>query len=174
MDIQNHDQAKIQTALFLFRDLMRANQAQNKWCVVGSMALLTIGGMQVEPHDLDVEVLENSDMEGTFRKMALAYGSHFYEKKTDRYDAAAEKRMKRPVTWTHKPYIFEIRGVKINVWIVTKFSNRNVTLDDGIRYALPMDVLDRKLAYRRPKDVEFGARLLREIAEMMTREERQQ
>ena len=174
MDIQNQDQAKIQTALFQFRELMRANQARDKWCVVGSMALLTIGGMQVEPHDLDVEVLENSDMESTFRNMAIAYGSSFYKNKANSYDAEAEKRMKRPVTWAHKPYIFEIQGVKINVWIVTEFSNRNVTLDDGIRYALPMDVLDRKLAYRRPKDVEFGARLLRDIAEMMTREGRQQ
>ena len=81
----------------------------------------------------------------------------------------AERKMKRPVTWAHKPYIFEIRGVKVNVWIVSRFSNRYVELWDGLKYALPMDVLDRKLAYGRPKDVRMGCMLIQNITEMMNR-----
>lgn len=160
---------KISLALALFRDLMNANQASEKWCIVGSMALKVLGGIQVEPHDIDVEVLGDSKMEHTFRDLALAYGSNNHERKSDSYDMRAERKMKRPVTWKHKPYIFEIRGVRVNVWVVSEFSNRYVQLANGLKYALPMDVLDRKLAYGRPKDVKLGCMLIQDIATMMNR-----
>ena len=160
---------KISIALALFKDLMDANNASEKWCIVGSMALKVLGGVQVEPHDIDVEVLEDSKMETRFRDLALAYGSNNHERRNDEYDMRAERKMKRPVTWKHKPYIFEIRGVKVNVWIVSQFSNRYVELWNGLKYALPMDVLDRKLAYGRPKDVKMGCMLIQDIVTMMNR-----
>ena len=160
---------KISLALALFKDLMDANQASEKWCIVGSMALKVLGGIQIEPHDIDVEVLESSGMSCMFRAMALAYGSNNHERRNDEYDMRAERKMKRPVTWKHKPYIFEIRGVKVNVWLVSEFSNRYVELWNGLKYALPMDVLDRKLAYGRPKDVKLGCMLIQDIVTMMNR-----
>lgn len=163
------DNLRISTALCLFKDLMDANGAKEKWCIVGSMALKVLGGVQVEPHDIDVEVLESSGMSSIFRGMALAYGSTNHERRNDEYDMRAERKMKRPVTWKHKPYIFEIRGVKVNVWLVSEFSNRYVELWNGLKYALPMDVLDRKLAYGRPKDVKLGCMLIQDIATMMNR-----
>ena len=162
---------KISMSLALFKDLMDANQASEKWCIVGSMALKVLGGIQVEPHDIDVEVLESSGMSRIFRSMALAYGSNNHERNNDEYDMKAERKMKRPVTWKHKPYIFEIRGVKVNVWLVSEFSNRYVELWNGLKYALPMDVLDRKLAYGRPKDVKLGCMLIQDIVTMMNRYE---
>lgn len=163
------DNLKISIALVLFKDLMDANNASDKWCIVGSMALKVLGGVQVEPHDIDVEVLESAGMENAFRNLALAYGSNNHERKNDDYDMRAERKMKRKVTWKHKPYIFEIRGVKVNVWVVSEFSNRYVRLCNGLNYALPMDVLDRKLAYGRPKDVKLGCMLIQDIATMMNR-----
>lgn len=165
---------KITVALDGFNDLMKSNQASDKWCIIGSIALRVLGGIEVEPHDIDVEVLEDSNMESIFSNMAVCYGSTNHERSNNEYDMRAERRMKRPVTWGHKPFIFEIGGVRVNVWMVTKFSNRYVTLKNDLKFALPMDVLDRKLAYRRPKDMEFGAHLIKEITEMMTREGRQQ
>ena len=158
---------KIENAIRKFKGLMEANTACNSWCIVGSVALKVLGGIEVTPHDLDVEVLECSEMESTFRNMAIAYGSSFHERKSDGYDAAAEKRMKRPITWKHKPYIFEIGGVRVNVWMVTEFSNRSVQLSNGLRYALPADVLDRKLAYGRRKDIQLGLMLIQDISTMM-------
>ena len=158
---------EITNAINKFKQLMTANRADGSWCIVGSIALRVLGGIEVTPHDLDVEVLESSEMESTFRNMAIAYGSSFHECKPNGYDAAAEKRMKRPVTWKHKPYIFEIRGVRVNVWMVTEFSNRSVQLTNGLRYALPADVLDRKLAYGRRKDVQLGLMLIQDISTMM-------
>lgn len=160
---------KITNAINKFKQLMEANSADNSWCIVGSIALRVLGGVEVNPHDLDVEVLESSEMESIFRNTAIAYGSSFHERKPDGYDAAAEKRMKRPITWKHKPYIFEIRGVRVNVWMVTEFSNRSVQLANGLRYALPADVLDRKLAYGRPKDIQLGLMLIQDISTMMNR-----
>ena len=160
---------EITNAITKFKKLMEANGADDSWCIVGSVALKVLGGIEVTPHDLDVEVLESSEMESIFRNMAIAYGSSFYERKPDDYDAKAEKRMKRPITWKHKPYIFEIRGVRVNVWMVTEFSNRSVQLTNGLRYALPADVLDRKLAYRRPKDIQLGLMLIQDISTMMNR-----
>lgn len=158
---------EIKNAIRKFKGLMEANTACNSWCIVGSVALKVLGGIEVTPHDLDVEVLECSEMESTFRNMAIAYGSSFHERKSDGYDAAAEKRMKRPITWKHKPYIFEIGGVRVNVWMVTEFSNRSVQLSNGLRYALPADVLDRKLAYGRRKDIQLGLMLIQDISTMM-------
>ena len=158
---------EIENAIRKFKGLMEANTACNSWCIVGSVALKVLGGIEVTPHDLDVEVLECSEMESTFRNMAIAYGSSFHERKSDGYDAAAEKRMKRPITWKHKPYIFEIGGVRVNVWMVTEFSNRSVQLSNGLRYALPADVLDRKLAYGRRKDIQLGLMLIQDISTMM-------
>lgn len=164
-----NDRLKISIALGLFKGLMDANQASNGWCIVGSMALRVVGGIAIEPHDIDVEVLESTNMENTFRDMAIAYGSNNHERKCDGYDMRAERVMRRPVTWKHKPYIFEIRGVKVNVWIVSEFSNRYVQLANGLKYALPMDILDRKLAYGRPKDMAFGCMLIQDIVTMMNR-----
>lgn len=158
---------EITNAVNKFKQLMEANTAGDRWCIVGSVALKVLGGIEVTPHDLDVEVLESSEMESTFRNMAIAYGSSFHERKSDGYDAAAEKRMKRPITWKHKPYIFEIGGVRVNVWMVTEFSNRSVQLANGLRYALPADVLDRKLAYGRRKDIQLGLMLIQDISTMM-------
>ena len=164
-----NNRLKISVALELFKDLMDANQASNEWCIVGSMALRVLGGIAIEPHDIDVEVLENTNMENTFRNMAISYGSNNHERKNDDYDMRAERVMRRPVTWKHKPYIFEIRGVKVNVWIVSEFSNRYVQLANGLKYALPMDILDRKLAYGRSKDMAFGCMLIQGIVTMMNR-----
>ena len=160
---------RISLALALFDELMDTNQASNGWCIVGSMALKVLGGVQIEPHDIDVEVLESTNMENTFRNMAISYDSNNHERKCDDYDMRAERKMKRPVTWKHKPYIFEIKGVKVNVWVVSEFSNRYVKLSNGLKYALPMDVLDRKLAYGRPKDVKLGCMLIQDIVTMMNR-----
>lgn len=130
------------------------------YCVVGSLALSTLGGFDVTPHDIDIEVRYCVGADEKFRTLAAAYGSKFHEQTSDSYDSYAERRMLRPVTWFHKPYIFELDGVKVNVWMVREFSNRYVQLANGVKYALPVDVLDRKFAYRRPKDIQFGLQLI--------------
>lgn len=152
-------------ALTHFDEMMKKWGKKESYCIVGSLALKTLGGFDVIPHDIDVEVLNDPVIEEKFKMLAEAYGSSYYgmsvRNECNRYeDMVAEKRMKRPITWDHKPYIFEIEGVKVNVWMVSSFSNRYVKLLNGINYALPVDVLDRKFAYRRPKDMAFGVRLL--------------
>ena len=91
---------KITTAINKFKQLMEANLADDRWCIVGSVALRVLGGVEVNPHDLDVEVLESSEMESTFRNMAIAYGSSFHERKPDGYDRDDERE---PQGWSRFP-----------------------------------------------------------------------
>lgn len=141
--------------------------AKGDWCVVGSLALRKLSGIEIEPHDIDIELIQNPKIEEKLKVLAESQNRLFHTKEVSKYDTDAEKRMKRPVTWTHKPYIFKLEDTLVNVWIVNKFSNRFVRLDNGILYALPVDILDRKFAYRRPKDIGFGLKLIKGITDML-------
>lgn len=48
------------------------------------------------------------------KDLADAYGNNFYEAREEYPEVAGS---------THKPYIFEIAGVKVNVWCVKEFTH---------------------------------------------------
>lgn len=131
--------------------------------VVGSLALNNIG-FEVSPHDIDIEVVCDKKQEKIFKILSESQNKYFhdvYSKKSD-----AESRMEN-VTWTHKPYIFKWKGVEINVWIVTEFSHKdyyyNKIFDKMIKFASPISVLKKKMAYKRNKDFLFMNDLVKKL-----------
>lgn len=130
--------------------------------LVGSFALNMLGMELGEPHDIDMEViLKNPEQEHIFQVFSEACGNEFYKEKCDNYECA-EKRMEN-VTWVHKPYIFNWKGVEVNVWIVSEFSHSFITLKDGINVATVMSVIRKKVAYNRKKDIRFCGKMARKF-----------
>ena len=77
------------------------------------------------------------------KALADAYGNNFYEAREEYPEVAGS---------THKPYIFEIAGVKVNVWCVKEFTHSMPVEARGIRFPTLMSTLCRKMAYKRKKD----------------------
>ena len=87
----------------------------NEFAVVGSSALLVCGfPLNRNVGDIDVEVICSHKREQVFKALADAYGNNFYEVREEYPEVAGS---------THKPYIFEIAGVKVNVWCVKEFTH---------------------------------------------------
>lgn len=128
------------------------------YLIVGSLALYRLG-MDVIPHDIDIEV--KCQNEETFKLLAQSQSNDFYE---NQYLSEAELRMEK-VTWKHKPYVFKWQDTTINVWVVTEFSHEDIIiLENGVKVAGAMSVIRKKMAYQREKDkafcVNFASRFL--------------
>lgn len=88
-------------------------------------------------------VASKDKREQVFKALADAYGNNFYESREEYPEVAGS---------THKPYIFEIAGVKVNVWCVKEFTHSMLVEARGIRFSTLMSTLCRKMAYKRKKD----------------------
>lgn len=118
-----------------------------QFLVTGSFALKEIG-FDVNPHDIDIEAICNEEQENILSVLSASCGNDYYD---ETYKDDAEGRMEN-VTWKHKPFIFQWNGISINVWVVDKFSHPYFLNEEGIRFAKPMSILEKKIAYRRNKD----------------------
>lgn len=108
----------------------------NEFAVVGSSALLVCGfPLNRNVGDIDIEVICSHEREQVFKVLSDAYENNFYE-----------------AGYTHKPYIFEIAGVKVNVWCVKEFTHSMLVEARGIRFSTLMSTLCRKMEYKRKKD----------------------
>lgn len=77
----------------------------NEFAVVGSSALLVCGfPLNRNVGDIDIEVICSHKREQVFKALSDAYGNNFYEAREEYPEVAGS---------THKPYIFEIAGVKV-------------------------------------------------------------
>ena len=82
--------------------------------VVGSIALKVCGmPLQREPQDIDVEVIATPQQEEIFKALADQYGSDYYDKKEYNLPGC-----------NHKPYIFMMAGVKVNVWCFSEYPDK--------------------------------------------------
>lgn len=131
---------KLKTDLLKIKKFLENRNFDYK--IVGSLALQVCGiSMGREPEDIDIEVVCEQSQEQIFRALAEQYGSNFHDSKE--YNIS---------DCEHKPYIFQFGGTKINVWCLRKFTSDNYVQLDGIKYGTVMDVLSKKMAYRRTKD----------------------
>lgn len=131
---------KIRTDLLKIKEFLENRHFDYK--IVGSLALQVCGiSMGREPEDIDIEVVCEQSQEQIFKALAEQYGSNFHDSKE--YNIS---------DCEHKPYIFEFGGTKINVWCLRKFTSNNYVQHNGIKYGTVMDVLSKKMAYRRTKD----------------------
>lgn len=111
---------------------------------VGSSALLACGfPLNRKPKDIDVEIICSEEEEKTFRALAEAYGNDFYKIVED-----------YPVTdgFSHKPYIFEIENIMVNVWCVKSYTHPHYVSYEGINFAPVCSILEKKFRYGREKD----------------------
>lgn len=116
----------------------------NDFIVVGSSALLVCGfPLKRNVGDIDIEVLCSEEQEQVFKALADAYGNNFYKVQEDYPEKTG---------FDHKPYIFEIAGVEVNVWCVRKFTHSMLVEVRGIRFSTLMSTLSKKMAYKRKKD----------------------
>lgn len=120
--------------------------------IVGSYALY-LHGLEVEPHDLDLEIrLDNKEDIKYFKLLIEAYGNSYY--KFNNYGK-------------FKPYIFKFKDVLINVWIVDEFNHDSIKLGDKIHLSGLMSTLKVKASYKRPKDYEFLSKLASSILNLI-------
>lgn len=128
---------------------------------VGSLAL-ALHDMPVEDvHDIDLEILCKTEQEEVFKILADLNENNFYKQKEDPY-------MDAP--WENKPYIFEWRGVKFNVWCVREWSHKEgLRLGNNMIVAGISSVLERKLKYKRKKDFEYVGYLIKELSSFITK-----
>lgn len=136
--------------------------------VVGSLALCKLGfdlDDPLSPHDIDLEVIvESPSQEKMFEILSKQNNNLFFIEKCS-YEGA-EGRMKN-VTWEHKPYIFKWQDIEVNVWVVKEFSHKYVTLNNGLKYAKVMSVIEKKVAYGRKKDNEFCKNVIEKFLSYM-------
>lgn len=136
-------------------------------CVVGSLALRKAGGLDIEPHDIDLEMV--GDATKILSALATASNNNYFKLNVD-YEKRAEGKMKRigeRVGWSSKPYIFTYKGMSFNVWLVDTFTHPTIEYKFNLHYAKPFSVLKKKFAYGRKKDVMFGFDLIKQIQGLM-------
>jgi len=127
------------------------DQRNLDFMVVGSLALL-ICGLEVEVHDIDMEIVcKNSKDEEVFKILSDSQKNDFYKLKNE-YDS-----------FDRKPYIFRFGKSIINVWVYEEFTHKTFVYKDYIKYAGVMDVLRKKISYKRYKDVNFVLNLFKNI-----------
>ena len=128
---------------------------------VGSLAQ-ALHDMPVEDvHDIDLEILCKTEQEEVFKILADLNENNFYKQKEDSY-------MDAP--WENKPYIFEWRGVKFNVWCVREWSHKEgLRLGNNMIVAGISSVLERKLKYKRKKDFEYVGFLIKKLSSFITK-----
>lgn len=127
--------------------------------VVGSLALQE-SGFDVIPNDIDIEAICTEEQENILSILSASCGNDYYE--NDYEDSEAEKRMEN-VTWKHKPFIFQWQEFSINVWAVEKFSHPYFLNEEGIKFAKPLSVLKKKMAYGRTKDQKTFANIVKQV-----------
>lgn len=117
----------------------------NDYLVVGSSALLACGYPLNRPiHDIDIEVLCTIEEEKVFKALADAWGNTFYRVKEDYPEKTG---------FAHKPYIFKIKNIVVNVWCVRKFTHSTFVSIGNTKFATLMSVLEKKMSYKRHKDI---------------------
>lgn len=128
---------------------------------VGSLAL-ALHDMPVEDvHDIDLEIYCKKEQEEVFKILADLNENDFYKQKEDSYMNA---------TWENKPYIFEWKGVKFNVWCVREWSHKDgLRLGNSMIVAGVSSVLERKLKYKRKKDFEYVGYLIKKLSSFITK-----
>lgn len=138
---------------YLDEALRRINQVDsflkknnfNDYIVVGSCALLACGyPLNRFVHDIDIEVKCDKEQEKLFKIFSDAYNNNFYQRKED----YPEK-----VGFEHKPYIFKVDDISVNVWCVEKFTHSIVVNIGDIKFATLMGVMEKKLSYKRIEDI---------------------
>lgn len=137
---------------FLPPDILKALFALNlhlksikiPYIVVGSVALKVLGvPINRELHDIDIEVVCDEKQELVFKKIAEAQGTNLHKVKETNLPG-----------FEHKPYVFNIFNVQINVWISReKFSHPNILQKCNICFPTIDSLLKTKAIYHRPKDL---------------------
>lgn len=154
----------IDTLLRFNREILEPHNM--KYCVVGSLALHMLGGLVDDVKDVDLEVICDDKGKSIFTALSLSQGNSFFSVTPNEYSAEAAMKSKGiEVTWETKPFIFTYKDVTFNVWCVSKFSNRFIS-SNGIKFAIVMDVLEKKSMYGRKKDLSFGMKLVNKISKL--------
>lgn len=144
------------TLLDIKRKLFDKNEIP--FMVVGSLALQE-SGFDVIPKDIDIEAICNEEKEKILSILSSSYGSEYYKVN---YEDEAERKMEN-VNWKHKPFIFQWHETIINVWVVDKFSHPYLLNEEGIKFAKPISVLKKKMAYGRVKDYKTFNNIIQQI-----------
>lgn len=135
-----------------------------KCCLVGSFALYLHDIPVLDVHDVDIEVQCTEEQERVFKAIADVQGNTFYKQLESEYPFIVSKEC----TWTHKPYIFEYKGIKFNVWTVREFSHKTgFCLGNGTIVAGVWSILRKKMLYKRAKDREFITGLTSRLLELL-------
>ncbi len=135
-------QVSLKEGLRRFQEI--AKKQEIDFMVCGSYAL-EMHGLKLgrEPHDLDIEVKSNGNFDmlhKMFSMLADVYGNDYY--KNNEYDKDA-----------NKPYIYEIDGVLINVWIVREFTHQgSYMMKYEMKFAGIESILREKMKIGRKKD----------------------
>lgn len=130
--------------------------------VVGSLALQE-SGFDIVPKDIDIEAICTEEQEKILSILSSSCGSEYYKVN---YEDEAEKRMEN-VTWKHKPFIFQWCETMINVWVVEEFSHPYFLNEEGIKFAKPLSVLKKKMAYGRTKDQKAFANIVKQVVNII-------
>lgn len=118
------------------------------YIVVGSIALKALGvPLNRDVGDIDIEVICDEEKEKIFEDIAKRQHSEFHK---EREDKAFRK------FFEHKPYMFFILGIHINIWVSRKsFSHPQILYTkQGIGIPVVFELLNRKAIYHRPKDLD--------------------
>lgn len=126
--------------------------------VVGSLALQE-SGFDIAPKDIDIEAICTEKQEEILSILSSSCNNEYY--KVD-YKDEAERKMEN-VTWKHKPFIFQWHETIINVWAVDEFSHPYFLNEEGIKFAKPISVLKKKMAYGRTKDQRAFNNIVKQI-----------
>lgn len=110
-------------------------ESQNMdFLIVGSGALLMCGiPLSREPHDVDIEVICTKEQEQKLKVL---------------HEANDSVKGSSP----NCPYIFKIKDIPVNVWVVDEFTHKHTIKCDNIKYATVSSVLQKKMSYKRSKD----------------------
>ena len=130
----------------------------NNYLIVGSCALLACGYPLNRPiHDIDIEVECSKDEEKIFKALADSYGNNFY---------LIHEEYPERVGFEHKPYIFKIGDILVNIWCVRQYTHLTAVHIDKYKFATMMSVLSKKMSYKRSKDIQDGIKFASLILDM--------
>lgn len=133
----------------------------NQVAIVGSLALALHDVPVEDVHDIDLEVFCTERQEEVFKILSDIYGNDFYKEKEDSYIGTE---------WVHKPYIFVWKDIKFNVWCVKEWSHKTgLVLGNGLVVAGVDSILQCKLRYKRRKDFEYIAFLIKRLSMFLTK-----
>jgi hypothetical protein len=134
------------------------NERKITYRIVGSIAL-EVCGLPIgrEPGDIDVEVIADDKVEDIFRALEqlnkIADGNHA----NNDYPKG------------EYPYIFKFNKTKVNVFCCKdKLSYENEVIYDGMKFGVVSDILEKKMAYSRPKDYRDFITIIENLSQFVT------